>query len=90
MYITFGERLTVLRKKGYATRSQFADRLKMPDTALCNYESDAGNPGHTFKTNFGVLQCISTWVESVDDKDVNGLIINIIEIGKHEQIYKRV
>lgn len=47
--MTFGERLTELRKeKGYATRNEFADRLKIPSTTLRNYETDAREPGHTF------------------------------------------
>lgn len=47
--MTFGERLTALRKEnGYTTRNEFADRLKIPSTTLRNYETDAREPGHTF------------------------------------------
>ncbi len=47
--MTFGERLTELRKEnGYTTRNEFADRLKIPSTTLRNYETDAREPGHTF------------------------------------------
>lgn len=47
--MTFGERLTVLRKEnGYNTRNEFADKLGIPSTTLRNYETDVREPGHTF------------------------------------------
>lgn len=47
--MTFGERLTELRKEnGYNTRNEFADKLGIPSTTLRNYETDAREPGHTF------------------------------------------
>ncbi len=47
--MTFGERLTQLRKEhGYSTRNEFADKLGIPSTTLRNYETDAREPGHTF------------------------------------------
>ena len=47
--MTFGERLTQLRKEnGYATRNEFADKLGIPSTTLRNYETNAREPGHTF------------------------------------------
>lgn len=47
--MTFGERLTQLRKEhGYATRNEFAEKLGIPSTTLRNYETDAREPGHTF------------------------------------------
>lgn len=47
--MTFGERLTQLRKEhGYTTRNEFADKLGIPSTTLRNYETDAREPGHTF------------------------------------------
>ena len=47
--MTFGERLTQLRKEnGYTTRNEFADKLGIPSTTLRNYETDVREPGHTF------------------------------------------
>lgn len=47
--MTFGERLTQLRKEnGYDTRNEFADKLGIPSTTLRNYETDVREPGHTF------------------------------------------
>lgn len=47
--MTFGERLTQLRKdSGYNTRNEFADVLGIPSTTLRNYETDVREPGHTF------------------------------------------
>lgn len=47
--MTFGERLTQLRKEyGYATRNEFAEKLGIPSTTLRNYETDVREPGHTF------------------------------------------
>lgn len=47
--MTFGERLTQLRKdNGFTTRNEFADKLGIPSTTLRNYETDAREPGHTF------------------------------------------
>lgn len=47
--MTFGERLTNLRKEhGYKSRNDFAIKLGIPSTTLRNYETDAREPGHTF------------------------------------------
>lgn len=47
--MTFGERLTQLRKeKGYTKRNAFAEVLGIPETTLRNYETDAREPGHKF------------------------------------------
>lgn len=47
--MTFGERLTQLRKEhGYTTRNEFAEKLGIPSTTLRNYETDVREPGHTF------------------------------------------
>lgn len=47
--MSFGERLTLLRKQhGYSTRNEFAAKLGIPSTTLRNYETDAREPGHTF------------------------------------------
>lgn len=47
--MTFGERLTQLRKeKGYTTRKSFAEKLNIPETTLRNYETDDREAGHTF------------------------------------------
>lgn len=47
--MTFGERLTNLRKEnGYSTRKEFANFLGIPETTLRNYEKDEREPGHTF------------------------------------------
>lgn len=47
--MTFGERLTQLRKEhGYNTRNEFAEKLGIPGTTLRNYETDSREPGHTF------------------------------------------
>lgn len=47
--MTFGERLTQLRKEnGYTTRKSFAEKLNIPETTLRNYETDEREAGHTF------------------------------------------
>ena len=47
--MTFGERLTELRKEnGYNTRNEFAEVLGIPSTTLRNYETGVREPGHTF------------------------------------------
>ena len=39
--MTFGERLTALRKEsGYSTRKSFAEKLNIPETTLRNYETN--------------------------------------------------
>lgn len=58
--MTFGERLTQLRKEnGYSTRNEFADRLGIPNTTLRNYETDAREPGHTFLKQISELFNVS-------------------------------
>ena len=47
--MTFGERLTQLRKEnGYTVRNDFAEKLGIPGTTLRNYEIGAREPGHSF------------------------------------------
>ena len=47
--MTFGERITELRKEnGYNTRNEFAEILGIPSTTLRNYETGVREPGHTF------------------------------------------
>ena len=71
--MTFGERLTQLRKEnGYATRNEFADRLGIPSTTLRNYETDAREPGHTFLKQISELFNVSVdyLLCLTDDKEV--------------------
>ena len=43
--MTFGERIIALRKeKGYVTRKSFAEKLKIPETTLRNYEKNEREP----------------------------------------------
>lgn len=58
--MTFGERLTQLRKEhGYTTRNDFAEKLKIPSTTLRNYETDVREPGHTFLKQISELFNVS-------------------------------
>lgn len=58
--LTFGERLTQLRKEhGYTTRNDFAEKLKIPSTTLRNYETDVREPGHTFLKQISELFNVS-------------------------------
>lgn len=58
--MTFGERLTQLRKEhGYNTRNEFAEKLHIPSTTLRNYETDAREPGHTFLKQISELFNVS-------------------------------
>lgn len=58
--MTFGERLTQLRKEhGYTTRNDFAEKLNIPSTTLRNYETDAREPGHTFLKQISELFNVS-------------------------------
>lgn len=58
--MTFGERLTQLRKEsGYNTRNKFADKLGIPSTTLRNYETDVREPGHTFLKQISELFNVS-------------------------------
>lgn len=59
--MTFGERITQLRKEnGYATRKSFCEKLGIPETTLRNYETDVREPGHTFLINVSNLLNVST------------------------------
>ncbi len=58
--MTFGERLTQLRKEhGYKSRSELAEKLNIPSTTLRNYETDAREPGHKFLKEIGELFNVS-------------------------------
>lgn len=58
--MTFGERLTQLRKEhGYITRNDFAEKLNIPSTTLRNYETDVREPGHTFLKQISELFNVS-------------------------------
>lgn len=58
--MTFGERLTHLRKEnGYNTRNEFAEFLNIPSTTLRNYETDKREPGHTFLKQMSELFNVS-------------------------------
>ena len=47
--MTFGERLTELRKeRGFSNRNDFANYIGMPSTTLRNYETNVREPGHVF------------------------------------------
>lgn len=47
--MTFGERLTSLRKEnGYNSREKLAKELNIPSTTLRNYETNVREPGHKF------------------------------------------
>lgn len=71
--MTFGERLTQLRKEnGYNTRNEFADKLGIPGTTLRNYETDVREPGHTFLKQISELFNVSVdyLLCLTDEKDV--------------------
>ena len=71
--MTFGERLTKLRKEhGYTTRNEFADKLGIPSTTLRNYETDVREPGHTFLKQISELFNVSVdyLLCLTDDKEV--------------------
>lgn len=58
--MTFGERLTQLRKDcGYSTRTELAEKLGIPSTTLRNYETDVREPGHTFLKQISELFNVS-------------------------------
>ncbi len=58
--MTFGERLTALRKEnGYSRRNEFAEKLGIPSTTLRNYETDAREPGHAFLIQVSKLLNVS-------------------------------
>lgn len=74
--MTFGERLTQLRKDaGYSTRNEFADKLGIPSTTLRNYETDVREPGHTFlkqmsemfNVSVDYLLCLTNEKEKISD-----------------------
>ena len=71
--LTFGERLTQLRKEhGYATRNEFAEKLGIPNTTLRNYETNAREPGHSFLKQISELFNVSVdyLLCLTDDKEV--------------------
>lgn len=71
--MTFGERLTQLRKEhGYNTRNEFADKLGIPSTTLRNYETDVREPGHIFLKQISELFNVSVdyLLCLTDDKEV--------------------
>lgn len=58
--MTFGERLTQLRKdNGFSKRKAFAEKLNIPETTLRNYETNAREPGHTFLVQISKLFNVS-------------------------------
>lgn len=58
--MSFGERLTELRKQnGYATRHEFAEKLKIPTTTLRNYEIDTRTPPFDFLIQISELFDVS-------------------------------
>ena len=82
--MTFGERLTQLRKEnGYATRSEFANKLGIPCTTLRNYETNAREPGCAFLRQISILFNISVdyLLCLTDDKEV----LNSFRIQKGEK-----
>ncbi|MCI9357208.1 MAG: helix-turn-helix domain-containing protein [Lachnospiraceae bacterium] len=59
--MTFGERIIALRKeKGYVTRKSFAEKLKIPETTLRNYEKNEREPGHSFLIDLSDIFNVST------------------------------
>lgn len=71
--MTFGERLTELRKEnGYNTRNEFAEKLGIPNTTLRNYETNVREPGHTFLKQISELFNVSVdyLLCLTDDKEV--------------------
>ena len=46
--MTVGQRLTSLRKQQGYNRTQFAEKIGIPQTTLRNYETDAREPGHKY------------------------------------------
>lgn len=82
--MTFGERLTELRKEnGYTTRNEFADKLGVPSTTLRNYETNAREPGHTFLKQISELFNVSVdyLLCLTDDKEV----LNSFRLRSSEQ-----
>lgn len=82
--MTFGERITELRKEcGYNTRNEFAEKLGIPSTTLRNYETGVREPGHTFlkkvseffNVSVDYLLCLT------DDKKV----LNSFQLQKSEE-----
>lgn len=71
--MTFGERLTQLRKEnGYNTRNDFAEKLGIPSTTLRNYEIGVREPGHTFLKQISELFNVSVdyLLCLTDDKEI--------------------
>lgn len=94
--MTFGERLTQLRKEnGYAKRNAFAEILGIPETTLRNYETDAREPGHKFLARisnmFGVstdyLLCLTDEKEKVNSYQLKSSEYSIIEKYKNLDDY---
>lgn len=82
--MTFGERLTQLRKEnGYSTRNEFAEKLGIPNTTLRNYEIGVREPGHTFLKQISELFNVSVdyLLCLTDNKEV----LNSFRIRSSEQ-----
>lgn len=82
--MTFGERLTELRKEnGYNTRNEFAEKLGIPNTTLRNYETNVREPGHTFLKQISELFNVSVdyLLCLTDDKEV----LNSFRLRSSEQ-----
>lgn len=56
-----GNRIIQLRKeKGYATRKSFAEKLRIPETTLKNYEKNERKPGYSFLIELSDIFDVST------------------------------
>ena len=58
--MTFGERLTELRKEKGFNRTSFANYIGIPGTTLRNYETDVREPGHIFLKHMADIFKVST------------------------------
>lgn len=94
--MTFGERLTQLRKEnGYGKRNAFAEVLGIPETTLRNYETDAREPGHKFlariSSMFDVsvdyLLCLTDEKEKTNSYQLKSSEYKIIEKFKNLDDY---
>lgn len=88
--MTFGERLTELRKeRGFANRNDFANYLGIPSTTLRNYETGAREPGHVFLKQMADIFHVSVdyLLCMTDDRTVHSEKQDITQ-GEYERIHK--
>jgi len=87
--MTFGERLTGLRKKRGFTRVAFADYIGIPSATLRNYEKDIREPSYAFLRHMTEIFKVSLdYLLCLTDDPSQGVLRSKFDIGDINHIKK--